>query len=235
MYQNFKNIITNHYLELVDATRSCTNLKKLYIYIFFIICPFKVYCTSDQTQHDPNLLIQEESDLHFLDTTEINSAFELSLKDSAFELSLKDSAFELSLKDSAFCIKSLIPSSHLFSKIFFVSNLKTDLCCLFETVFFDVQFANRTTVIADTIHDALNVYINVPNTTRWNSTYNAVKCLSDQLQKSEAKVQHICDECGIPRFDKNDLAFMIDYCKTMEPLSRALDILQGDKYMIWAI
>ncbi|KAL4083021.1 hypothetical protein QTP88_028351 [Uroleucon formosanum] len=89
----------------------------------------------------------------------------------------------------------------------------------------------RTSVIADTIHDALNVYINVPNTTRWNSTYNAVKCLSDQLQKSEAKVQRIYDESGIPRFDKNDLAFMIDYCKIMEPLSRALNILQGDKYM----
>jgi len=72
---------------------------------------------------------------------------------------------------------------------------------------------SRTSVVADTIHDALNVYINVPNTTRWNSTYNAVKCLSDQLQKSEAKVQRICDESGIPRFDKNDLDFMIDYCK----------------------
>ncbi|KAL4120915.1 hypothetical protein QTP88_013522 [Uroleucon formosanum] len=90
---------------------------------------------------------------------------------------------------------------------------------------------SRTSVVADTIHDALNVYINVPNTTRWNSTYNAVKCLSDQLQKSEAKVQRVCDESGIPRFDKNDLAFMMDYCKIMEPLSRALDILQGDKYM----
>lgn len=72
---------------------------------------------------------------------------------------------------------------------------------------------SRTSVVADTIHDALNVYINVPNTTRWNSTYNAVKCLSDQLQKSEAKVQRVCDESGIPRFDKNDLAFMMDYCK----------------------
>ncbi|KAL4092113.1 hypothetical protein QTP88_026674 [Uroleucon formosanum] len=91
--------------------------------------------------------------------------------------------------------------------------------------------SSRISVVADTIHDALNVYINVPNTTRWNSTYNAVKCLSDQLQKSEAKVQRVCDESGIPRFDKNDLAFMMDYCKIMELLSRALDILQGDKYM----
>lgn len=39
---------------------------------------------------------------------------------------------------------------------------------------------SRTSAVADTIHDALNVYINVPNITRWNSTYNVVKCLSDQ-------------------------------------------------------
>ncbi|KAL4150100.1 hypothetical protein QTP88_003938 [Uroleucon formosanum] len=90
---------------------------------------------------------------------------------------------------------------------------------------------SRTSEVADTNYDVLNVYINVPNTTRWNSTYNAIKCLSDQLQKSEAKVQRVCDESGIPRFYKNDLAFMMDYCKIMEPLSRALDILQGDKYM----
>lgn len=72
---------------------------------------------------------------------------------------------------------------------------------------------SRTSVVADIVHDTFNLYITVPNTTRWNSTYNAVKCLSEQIQKSEAKVQHICDESDISRFDKNYLTFMIDYCK----------------------
>ncbi|KAE9525093.1 hypothetical protein AGLY_014507, partial [Aphis glycines] len=55
--------------------------------------------------------------------------------------------------------------------------------------------------------------------------------VTDIIQKYEAKVQHICDESDISRFDKNYLTFMIDYCKIMEPLSRTLDVFQEDKYM----
>lgn len=73
----------------------------------------------------------------------------------------------------------------------------------------------RTSLIADTIHDELNIYIIVPNTTRWNSTFQAVKCLKDQLIKSESEVQRICDKAGLPRFDKKDQAFMVDYCKVI--------------------
>ncbi|CAI6343554.1 unnamed protein product [Macrosiphum euphorbiae] len=73
----------------------------------------------------------------------------------------------------------------------------------------------RTSLIADTIHDELNIYIIVPNATRWNSTFQAVKCLKDQLIKSESEVQRICDKAGLPRFDKKDQAFMIDYCKVI--------------------
>lgn len=43
----------------------------------------------------------------------------------------------------------------------------------------------RTSVIADEIHDSLNIYIVVPNTTRWNSTYRAVKCLHDTILSSQ--------------------------------------------------
>lgn len=34
----------------------------------------------------------------------------------------------------------------------------------------------RTSLIADTIHDELKIYIIVPNATRWNSTFQAIKC-----------------------------------------------------------
>lgn len=50
----------------------------------------------------------------------------------------------------------------------------------------------------------LNIYIIVPNTTRWNSTFQAVKCLKDQLIKSQNEVHRICDIAGLPRFNKKD-------------------------------
>lgn len=71
----------------------------------------------------------------------------------------------------------------------------------------------RTSLIADDIHDSLNIYIFVPNATRWNSTYKAVKCLYENLIKPELKLQSICDKANIPRFDKKDESFMSDYCK----------------------
>jgi len=60
----------------------------------------------------------------------------------------------------------------------------------------------RTSLIADTIHGELNIYIIVPNATRWNSTYQAVKSLKDQLIKSKSEVQRICYKSVLPRFDK---------------------------------
>ncbi|KAL4103579.1 hypothetical protein QTP88_018940 [Uroleucon formosanum] len=89
----------------------------------------------------------------------------------------------------------------------------------------------RTSLIADIIHVELNIYIIVPNATRWNSTFQAVKCPKDQLIKSESEVQRICDKAGLPRFYKKDQVFMIDYCKVMQPLAQALDLLQGDKFV----
>jgi len=71
----------------------------------------------------------------------------------------------------------------------------------------------RTSQIADDIHDSLNIYIVVPNATRWNSTYKAVKCLHENLTNSELELQSICDKANIPRFDKKDVSFMSDYCK----------------------
>lgn len=73
----------------------------------------------------------------------------------------------------------------------------------------------RTSLIADTIHDKLNKCIIVPNTTRWNSTFQAIKCLKDQLIKSESEVQRICDKASLPRLNKKDQAFMVDYCKVV--------------------
>ncbi|KAL4134838.1 hypothetical protein QTP88_006541 [Uroleucon formosanum] len=59
----------------------------------------------------------------------------------------------------------------------------------------------------------------------------AVKCLKDQLIKSESEVQRICDKAGLPIFNKKYQTFIIDYCKVMQPLAQALDLFQGDTFV----
>lgn len=71
---------------------------------------------------------------------------------------------------------------------------------------------DRSSQMADEIHDSLNIYIQVLIMTRWNSTFRAVECLKDQLKKDEEKVLKICDVANIPRFNKKVKDFMTDYC-----------------------
>jgi len=55
----------------------------------------------------------------------------------------------------------------------------------------------HTSLIANDIHDSLNIYIVVPNAAHWNSTYKAVECLYGNLTKSELELQSICDKANI--------------------------------------
>lgn len=72
---------------------------------------------------------------------------------------------------------------------------------------------DRTSVIADEIHDSLKIYILVPNATRWNSTFKSVECLKRQLLEKEEELHRVCDLANLPRFNRKDLEFMTDYCK----------------------
>jgi len=67
---------------------------------------------------------------------------------------------------------------------------------------------DRSSQVADEIHDSLNKYIKIPNMTRWNSTFRPVQCLKDQLKKDEEKVLKICDVANIPRFDKKKMEIL---------------------------
>ena len=85
-------------------------------------------------------------------------------------------------------------------------------------------------VARDIVREKLKTCLVVPNATRWNSFFNSVDKLRDSLEKApEDVVAQVFQAFGVVPFTDNQQAFLVEYCTVMEPLARALDILQGDK------
>lgn len=85
---------------------------------------------------------------------------------------------------------------------------------------------SRSTQIADLIKDYIGVYLKIPNTTRWNSHFDAIRFLLTHRKSSPTKFNAMCDKLEIARINNNDVDFMEEYCLVMEPLAISLDILQ---------
>jgi len=85
---------------------------------------------------------------------------------------------------------------------------------------------NRSTLIADSIKTAIGISLITPNETRWNSTFDSVKCILKYLQSNITKINIFCDSLKLVQFTKTYLLFLDEFVKTMTPISIALDILQ---------
>lgn len=85
---------------------------------------------------------------------------------------------------------------------------------------------SRSTQIADVIKDYIGVYLMIPNSTRWNSHFDAIRFLLTHRKSSPTKFNTMCDELKITRMTNNEVDFMEEYCLVMEPLAISLDILQ---------
>ncbi|KAK7089300.1 hypothetical protein V1264_024799 [Littorina saxatilis] len=83
-----------------------------------------------------------------------------------------------------------------------------------------------TVIIAEKIKESAGRQLVTPNATRWNSTFDAVKCLADL---SAEGLDKISDSLGMPRFSSRDRLFMLQFIQVMQPLARSLDYLQGEK------
>ncbi|XP_029346297.1 uncharacterized protein LOC107884470 isoform X2 [Acyrthosiphon pisum] len=85
---------------------------------------------------------------------------------------------------------------------------------------------NQSTLSADIIKNHLGRYLITPNATRWNSYYDAMKCILENIDK----IEDVCNDLQLTTISgPREISFLQEYCNVMKPISRALDILQDDK------
>ena len=89
--------------------------------------------------------------------------------------------------------------------------------------------ASRSPIAAEDVYAAVKCALIVPNTTRWNSFYDAVNKVADIVKKySERTLNELCTSLEIVQFRPSDVTFIQEYCKVMQPVAQALDILQTE-------
>lgn len=85
---------------------------------------------------------------------------------------------------------------------------------------------NQSTIAADTIKNAIGVHLKTPNKTRMNSTFESVQWILSCIRTNLPKINTLCDSLKLGRFTKYDVIFLEELCKTMQPITIALDIIQ---------
>ncbi|XP_039309955.1 uncharacterized protein LOC113006114 [Solenopsis invicta] len=90
---------------------------------------------------------------------------------------------------------------------------------------------NQSTQTADKINEICSVYLKTPVITRWNSTFDCLTQLIKLLKNNSEKVNQCFDHCDLQRLTEDEIKFIEEYCHIMDPLARAIDILQKESGM----
>ena len=85
--------------------------------------------------------------------------------------------------------------------------------------------ANRSTVASDAVQEVTQRRLIVPNATRWNSFYNAVVRVTENPL---AELNELCTKLELRCFTEREFKFLKEYSAVLKPVSRGLDILQGE-------
>ncbi|CAI9738958.1 XP_042229523.1uncharacterized protein LOC121871369 [Octopus vulgaris] len=85
---------------------------------------------------------------------------------------------------------------------------------------------SRSTVMADSILDALKRRLVVPNSTRWNSTYDSVVEVNNLLEKNRGAVHRVMRQQKLQTFTDSDVGFLTEYAQVMSNVAKALDKIQ---------
>ena len=82
--------------------------------------------------------------------------------------------------------------------------------------------SRRSTIAADKMSEKQKRKLLVPSPTRWNSFYDAVTRV---IENFSVTLNELCTSIDLCSFSVKELTFLKEYCVTLEPLSRGLDIL----------
>ena len=75
------------------------------------------------------------------------------------------------------------------------------------------------------MQDKLKQKLLVTSPTCWNSLYDAIESV---VENSVADLNDLCAKLDICCFNEKEIVFLKEYCAVLKPLSRGLDILQGE-------
>ncbi len=83
---------------------------------------------------------------------------------------------------------------------------------------------HRSSQASEDAQEIIGRTIPKPNSTRWNSQYDSLETIS----KVSANVNRLMEKLKLPKFKSNELEFLAEWGRVMQPLAVALDLLQGE-------
>lgn len=86
---------------------------------------------------------------------------------------------------------------------------------------------SHSMVAADSILVELERRLMVPNSTRWNSTYESVVVLNNLLVKKRRAVHRVMMQLKLEPFTDPDVSFLTEYAQVMSIVAKALDKIQA--------
>lgn len=75
---------------------------------------------------------------------------------------------------------------------------------------------DRSTVAADKIYEEIQRRLLVPNTTRWNSTYDSVLVLNTILENKRPALHRVMTQLKIKSFNDQDVNILKEYAKVIK-------------------
>ena len=88
---------------------------------------------------------------------------------------------------------------------------------------------------AETIVKHVGVRLPRPNKTRWNAYYDCLTFLKGKIDHSDDKLRGLLDELGQRHFGEEELLFLEEWLNLQAPIAEALDALQGDVGLGYAL
>lgn len=86
---------------------------------------------------------------------------------------------------------------------------------------------SRSTYASDEAEEICKSKFKIPNKTRWNAYYDAVK----KILEKKTDINNLMEKLSIAKFKTSDILFFEEYIQVMQPVANALDLLQTENNM----
>jgi hypothetical protein len=89
----------------------------------------------------------------------------------------------------------------------------------------------RSSLTSDFIKSKLGVIFVLYNSTRWNSFFDAIECVTKLIHSKNEELAEVFRHFNIAPLTKTEEEFLTEYVRIMEPFTQALDVLQNEERM----